>query len=206
MIIIYVSSHVVIPSGLNVFKFFKQMKLITSFVFLVANILIMNSSYAQYKTFHDFSAKTIDGEMMDLSSLKGKRVLVVNTASKCGLTPQYEELEELYKTYEGENFIIVGFPANNFLSQEPGTNEEIKEFCEVNYGVTFQMMSKISVKGKDMDPIYKWLTSEEENGVMDSKVSWNFQKYMIDEDGKLVDYARPKEKPMSDKIVNWIKR
>jgi len=165
----------------------------------------MNIGYSQHKTFHDFSAKTIDGEMMDLSSLKGKKVLVVNTASKCGLTPQYKELEELYKTYGGDNFTIIGFPANNFMRQEPGTNEEIKEFCELNYGVTFQMMSKISVKGDDIDPVYKWLTSEKENGVMDSKVSWNFQKYLIDENGKLVDYVSPKKSPLSDKIVNWIK-
>ena len=178
------------------------MKLI---VFLIANILIMNTSYSQHKTFHDFSAKTIDGKEMEMSSLKGKKVLVVNTASKCGLTSQYEELEELYKTYGGENFIIVGFPANNFLSQEPGTDDEIKEFCQVNYGVTFQMMSKISVKGKDINPIYKWLTTKEENGVKDSSVSWNFQKYMIDENGQLVDFVSPKESPMSDKIVNWIK-
>ena len=186
-------------------KNFKQMKLIYGFVFLLVNIVIMNSANGQHKTFYDFSAKTIDGEMMDLSSLKGKKVLVVNTASKCGLTPQYEELEELYKTYGGENFTIIGFPANNFMRQEPGTDEEIKEFCELNYGVTFQMMSKISVKGDDIDPIYKWLTSEEENGVMDSKVSWNFQKYMIDENGKLVDFLSPKKSPLSDKIINWIK-
>ena len=181
------------------------MKLITGYVFLIANILILNIAYGQHKTFHDFSAKTIDGKVMDMSLLKGKKVLVVNTASKCGLTPQYEELEELYKTYGGENFTIIGFPANNFMRQEPGTNEEIKEFCELNYGVTFQMMSKISVKGDDIDPVYKWLTSEEENGVMNSKVSWNFQKYMIDENGKLVDYVSPKKSPLSDKIVNWIK-
>ncbi len=186
-------------------KNFKQMKLIYGFVFLLVNIVIMNIANGQHKTFYDFSAKTIDGEMMDLSSLKGKKVLVVNTASKCGLTPQYEELEELYKTYGGENFTIIGFPANNFMRQEPGTDEEIKEFCELNYGVTFQMMSKISVKGDDIDPVYKWLTSEEENGVMDSKISWNFQKYMIDENGKLVDYVSPKKSPLSDKIVNWIK-
>lgn len=181
------------------------MKLLRVLIFLLLNIFIMNVTNSQDKTFHDFFATTIDGKMIDMSSFKGKKVLVVNTASRCGLTPQYEELEELYKTYGGENFIIIGFPANNFLSQEPGTNDEIKEFCEVNYGVSFQMMSKISVKGKDIDPIYKWLTSKEENGVMDSKVSWNFQKYMIDEEGRLVDYASPKESPLSDKIVNWIK-
>jgi glutathione peroxidase len=160
---------------------------------------------AQDKNFHHFKAQTISGETLDFSSLEGKKVLVVNTASKCGLTPQYKELEELYKTYRDDNFTIIGFPANNFMNQEPGTNEEIKEFCEINYGVTFQMMSKISVKGKDMDPIYQWLTSKEANGVMDSKVSWNFQKYMIDEKGNLVDFVSPKDSPMSDKIVNWIK-
>ncbi|MEZ5195616.1 MAG: glutathione peroxidase [Bacteroidales bacterium] len=165
----------------------------------------MSTISAQQKTFHDFTAKTIDGEILDLSSLKGKKVLVVNTASKCGLTPQYEDLEKLYQQYGGEDFTIIGFPANDFMSQEPGTDEEIKEFCTVNYGVSFQMMSKISVKGKDINPIYEWLTTKEENGVMDSKVSWNFQKYMIDENGNLVDYVSPKESPMSDKVINWIK-
>ena len=160
---------------------------------------------AQTKTFHDFKAKTISGEELDLSSLKGKKVLVVNTASKCGLTPQYEELESLYKEFGGDDFTIIGFPANNFLSQEPGTDEEIKEFCQVNYGVTFQMMSKISVKGKDIHPIYQWLTEEELNGVEDSKVSWNFQKYMIDEEGRLVGHFSPKTSPRSEEIVNWIK-
>lgn len=159
----------------------------------------------QTKSLYDFTAKTLSGQELDLSSFKGKKVLVVNTASKCGLTPQYAELEELYKEYGGENFEIIGFPANNFLNQEPGSNEEIKEFCEVNYGVTFQMMSKISVKGKDMHPIYQWLTKEELNGVEDSKVSWNFQKYMIDEEGKLVGSLSPKTSPKDEQIINWIK-
>ena len=180
------------------------MKLIGILIMILV-LANMNSILAQNKSFHDFSAKTISGEILDFSVFKGKKVLVVNTASKCGLTPQYEDLEKLYREYGGDNFEIVGFPANNFMRQEPGTDEEIKEFCEVNYGVTFQMMSKISVKGKDIYPVYKWLTSKEENGVLDSKVSWNFQKYMIDENGNLVDYAKPKEKPNADKIVNWIK-
>jgi glutathione peroxidase len=128
----------------------------------------------------------------------------VNTASKCGLTPQYEDLEKLYKEYKDKNFVIIGFPANNFLSQEPGTNEEIATFCQVNYGVTFPMMAKISVKGDDIHPVYSWLTQKDKNGVMDSKVKWNFQKYMINENGELVDVAFPKEEPYSDKIVNWI--
>ena len=156
------------------------------------------------KTFHDFKVNTIDGQPFDLSTLKGKKVLVVNTASKCGYTPQYEQLEAIYKKYGGDKFTIIGFPANNFMSQEPGTNEEIKQFCTLNYGVTFQMMAKISVKGKDIDPLYKWLTTKEENGVMDAPVKWNFQKFMIDENGKLAGMVPPGEKPDSEKIVNWI--
>ncbi len=181
------------------------MKLNKFLVFIVINFFMVITLTAQKKNFHTFSATTIDGKTLDFSTLKGKKVLVVNTASKCGLTPQYKELEELYKQYGGDKFTIIGFPANNFMSQEPGTDEEIKQFCEVNYGVTFQMMSKISVKGDDMHPIYRWLTTKDENGVMDSKVSWNFQKYMIDENGNLVDFVEPKKSPMTEKIVNWIK-
>ncbi|MCD4665131.1 MAG: glutathione peroxidase [Bacteroidales bacterium] len=180
------------------------MQLLKLFFIFLINIEIISSISAQNKNFHDFSAKTIEGEILDFSTFNGKKVLVVNTASKCGYTPQYKELEELYKKYGGEKFTIIGFPANNFLHQEPGTDEEIKEFCTTNYGVTFQMMSKISVKGDDIDPVYKWLTSKEENGVMDTKVKWNFQKYMIDENGNLIDFVRPKESPMSEKITNWI--
>lgn len=179
---------------------------ITSIILLVAISIITNSTMEAQnnKSFYDFSAKTIDGKDLDFSDLKGKKILIVNTASKCGYTPQYTELEELYKKYKSENFIIIGFPANNFLSQEPGTDDEIKEFCELNYGVTFQMMSKVSVKGKDIHPVYSWLTSKDQNGVMDSKVKWNFQKYMIDENGILVDVIAPKESPKSEKIINWI--
>lgn len=169
---------------------------------IFAILIIMTatiSTNAQTKSLHDFTVKSIDGDDFDLSQFKGKKVLVVNTASKCGLTPQYEDLENLYKMYGGDKFVIVGFPANNFLRQEPGTDKEIKEFCQLNYGVSFPMMSKISVKGKNMHPLYQWLTS-----TSDSKVSWNFQKYMIDEEGKLVDFASPKTKPMDDKIVDWI--
>ncbi len=157
------------------------------------------------KTFYDFTVTTIDGEEYPLSQLKGKKVLVVNTASRCGNTPQYEDLENLYKTYGGEKFTIIGFPANNFLSQEPGSNEEIKQFCTSKYGVTFPMMSKISVKGSDIAPVYQWLTSKEENGVMDAPVKWNFQKFMIDENGNLAGMVAPGDSPMSDKIVDWIK-
>jgi glutathione peroxidase len=158
----------------------------------------------QKKSFYDFKTTTIDGQPFDFATLKGKKVLIVNTASKCGNTPQYAELEQLYKQSGGEKFIILGFPSNNFLSQEPGTNSEIKEFCTRNYGVTFPMMSKISVKGKDIDPIYQWLTSKEMNGVMDAPVKWNFQKFMIDENGNLVGEVAPGTSPMTPKIVNWL--
>ena len=164
---------------------------------------ISTFSFAQ-KSFYDFKVTDINGKTFDLSKLKGKKVLVVNTASKCGLTPQYEALEELYKKYGGPRFTIIGFPANNFLSQEPGSNDEIKEFCTKNYGVTFPMMAKISVKGNDIAPVYQWLTQKGKNGVMDSDVAWNFQKYMIDENGRLVNYASPKTLPDDPKIVKWI--
>ncbi len=159
---------------------------------------------AQTNSIYQFKVNDINGETFDMSSLKGKKVLLVNVASKCGLTPQYEQLQELYDKYKESGFIIIGFPANNFANQEPGTRSEIKEFCTANYGVTFPMMDKVSTKGDDQSPIYKWLTQKSKNGVMDSEVSWNFQKYMIDEEGKLVDFVAPKNSPMSDKIIKWI--
>ena len=155
-------------------------------------------------TIHGFKVKTIDGQDFDMASLKGKKVLIVNTASKCGLTPQYKELQEVYDKYKDKNFTIIGFPANNFGSQEPGSNTQIKEFCTKNYGVAFPMMEKVSVKGDDMCEIYKWLTKKKKNGVASSSVKWNFQKYMIDEEGHLVDSVSPAKKPNCDKIINWI--
>ncbi|MCK5169832.1 MAG: glutathione peroxidase [Bacteroidales bacterium] len=159
---------------------------------------------AQIKSLHDFTVKNIDGEDFNLSALKGKKVLVVNTASKCGFTPQYEDLQKLYNKYSSKDFVIIGFPANNFMNQEPGSNSEIKQFCSSEYNVTFPMMSKISVKGDDIHPLYLWLNEKELNGKIDSKVKWNFQKYMIDENGKLIDVAYPKTNPFDDQIVNWI--
>jgi len=166
-------------------------------------ILFMGTGYAQ-NSFYDFTVKDIRGEDFPLSQLKGKKVLVVNTASKCGFTPQYEGLQELYEKYGGDDFMIIGFPANNFGKQEPGSDEEIANFCQINYGVSFPMMSKISVKGDDQHPLYLWLTSENKNGVEDSKVSWNFQKYMIDEEGQLVGHFAPTVKPDSKKLLKWI--
>lgn len=174
-------------------------------VVLVLNLILMSAVGFSQGSFYDFKVKDIEGNTFDFSGLKGKKVLIVNTASRCGNTPQYEQLEQLYKTYGGDKFVIIGFPANNFANQEPGTDAEIAEFCEKNYGVTFPMMSKISVKGDDMNPVYQWLTSKAKNGVMDSQVTWNFQKYLVDENGHLVDFVDPKVKPDDAKIVGWIK-
>ena len=179
--------------------------LLTLLVFLGFN---QGNSYAETMpegtNAFSFSFESIDGSKMDLSQFKGKALLVVNTASKCGLTPQYETLEEVYNQYGGDNFTIIGFPANNFGAQEPGSNEEIKAFCSKNYGVSFQMMSKISVKGSDIHPLYKWLTNKSENGIEDAPVSWNFQKFMIDENGNYVGMVNPQESPASETIINWI--
>jgi glutathione peroxidase len=173
--------------------------------FLLFSILAMTlTTYAHEKTIYDFKVTDIDGKPFDMASLKGKKVLIVNTASKCGFTPQYKQLEAIYKKYGPDKFVIVGFPANNFMHQEPGTNSQIKTFCTENYDVTFPMMSKISVKGDDMAPLYQWLTEKSKNGIMDAPIKWNFQKFMIDKTGHLVGVALPQDKPDSEKIISWI--
>ena len=156
------------------------------------------------QTVHQFTMETLEGDQFDFSSLKGKKIMVVNTASKCGLTPQYKDLQVLYEQYGSEKFVIVGFPANNFMNQEPGSNEEIAVFCERNYGVSFPMMAKIDVKGNDIHPIYSFLTQKEKNGVMDSKVTWNFQKYLINEDGVLEKVISPRTSPVDEEVIDWI--
>lgn len=166
--------------------------------------LISITMISQSKNLYSFKVKDIDGKEFDLSSLKGKKVLVVNVASKCGLTPQYEKLQELYEKYKDDNFVVIGFPANNFKGQEPGTDEEIKTFCTLTYNVSFPMMSKIDVVGESKAPLYAWLTEKSQNGKLDAEVQWNFQKFMVDENGNLVDFAAPKEDPFSDKIIKWI--
>lgn len=172
---------------------------------LILVLTILGSTSFSQTTIYGFTVKDLSDSPFDFSTLKGKKIMIVNTASKCGLTPQYEQLEKLYKEYKDQNFIIIGFPANNFLSQEPGNADEIREFCTKNYGVSFPMMSKISVKGNDIAEIYKWLTQKSLNGVLDSEVSWNFQKYLINEKGELVGKISPREKPNSDRIIQWIK-
>ena len=150
--------------------------------------------------------KNIKGDTFDLSTLKGKKVMIVNTASKCGLTPQYEQLQNLYEAYKDKKFIIIGFPANNFLWQEPGTNSEIASFCSKNYGVTFPMMSKISVKGSDIHPLYEMLTQKSKNGLQNSKVKWNFQKYLINVNGELEMVISPKTLPNDASVIEWINK
>jgi len=173
-------------------------------IFSLLFSLISVTMAQEDKSIYSFKVKDIDGKEFDFSSLKGKKILVVNVASKCGLTPQYEKLQKLYEKYKDQNFVIVGFPANNFNGQELGTDEEIKTFCVLNYDVSFPMMSKIDVVGENKASIYKWLTEKTENGKMDAEVQWNFQKFMIDENGDLVDFAPPREDPFSERIIKWI--
>ena len=156
------------------------------------------------ETIYQFKVEDLSGDTFDFSTLKGKKILVVNTASECGLTPQYEQLQAIYEKYKDKNFVIVGFPANNFGAQEPGSNAEIATFCQQNYGVSFPMMAKISVKGGDMHPVYKFLTQKTKNGLEDSEVQWNFQKYLINENGELAKVVSPRVLPTDAEITNWI--
>ncbi|MFC2126337.1 glutathione peroxidase [Bacteroidota bacterium] len=157
------------------------------------------------KSFHEFKLHGIDGQEVDFATFKGKKVLLVNVASKCGYTPQYEDLQKLHELY-GSKVIICGFPANNFGKQEPGSNLEIAEFCTGNYGVTFRMFEKISVKGDDMHPLYVWLSSKEYNGWNDKAPSWNFNKYLVNEKGELVKHFQSKVKPLSEEIITEINK
>ena len=158
------------------------------------------------QTIYQFKVKDLSGDEFDFATLKGKKILIVNTASKCGLTPQYKDLEAIYEKYKDKNFVIVGFPANNFGQQEPGTNEEIGAFCQKNYGVTFPMMAKVSVKGSDMCAMYQFLTEKSRNGLQDSQVEWNFQKYLINENGELEKVVSPQVLPTDAEIVDWISK
>lgn len=167
------------------------------------NTTTMNTAI-KAETIYQFKVKDLYGEEFDFATLKGKKILIVNTASECGLTPQYKDLEAIYKKYKDKNFVIVGFPANNFGAQEPGSNEEIAKFCEMNYGVTFPMMSKVSVKGDDKNEVYQFLTQKSKNGLQDSEVEWNFQKYLINEQGQLVKVLSPRVLPTDADIVGWI--
>ena len=166
--------------------------------------LTLNSQTSVDNSIHQFKVADIYGNIFDFSQLKGKKVMIVNTASKCGLTYQYEALQKLYSQYKDLNFVIVGFPSNDFLWQEPGSNDEIIEFCEQNYGVTFPMMSKITVKGTKKHPIYQFLTQKSKNNYKDSRVTWNFQKYLVNKQGRVEKIISPRTRPDSEEIVSWI--
>ena len=168
-------------------------------------ILISVQLSGQTKNLYQFEATTIDGKTFAFELLKGKKVLIVNTASECALTPQFKKLQELYEEYGGDNFEIVGFPCNDFGKQEPASNDVIYDFCTKKYNVTFLMMEKISIKGDNPHPIYKWLTSSKENGTLDVKVTWNFQKFMIDENGTVIDFVPPIKSPNNSRILDWLK-
>lgn len=177
------------------------------FIALIGLLLIANPAITQSQAtdpIYKFTVTDLFGDEFNFADLKGQKIMVVNTASKCGLTPQYEDLQEVYAKYKDKGLVVVGFPANNFMRQEPGTDEEIATFCETNYGVTFPMMSKIDVKGGDIHPIYQYLTQATQNGVQDSKVKWNFQKYLIGEEGYLEAVVDPRTKPTDDVVIDWI--
>ncbi len=171
---------------------------ISLFITLLFNTFIMMSQ----QSVHEFTINTIDGESKNLSDFKGKKMLFVNTASQCGFTPQYMELQELHEKH-GDELVIIGFPANNFGGQEPGSNDQIKTFCQKNYGVSFMLSEKVSVKGKNIDPMFKWLNAQD-NQSFKGDIMWNFEKYLIDESGKLLKRYRSMIKPDSDKIISLI--
>ena len=169
-----------------------------SLITLLINLIIMNAQ----QSVHEFTITSIDGVEKSLSDFKGKKMLFVNTASQCGFTPQYMELQSVHEKY-GDKLVIIGFPANNFGGQEPGSNDQIKSFCQKNYGVTFLMSEKVSVKGNDISPIFDWLNNQE-NQSFKGDIMWNFEKYLIDESGKLIKRFRSMTKPNSDKIISLI--
>lgn len=175
------------------------------FTFLFSLTLISQTTIMQNNSIHKFKVESLSGGDIDFSEFKGKKILIVNTASKCGYTPQYEGLEALYNAHK-ENLVIVGFPANNFGAQEPGSNDEISAFCEQNYGVSFPMAAKVSVKGEDSAPIFEWLTSKTQNGSMDVDIKWNFTKFLLDENGHLIASFESNIKPQSEAILKWLKK
>jgi len=177
--------------------------ILTALIFSAAIFMAFTSlnKTEMSKNIYDYSINSIDGELINLKDFAGKKILFVNVASECGFTPQYEDLEALYKLHK-DKLVIIGFPCNQFGKQEPGTNEEIKTFCQKNYGVTFLITEKIDVKGDDQHPIYKWLTEKEMNGVESSSVKWNFQKYLVDEKGKYIEMFSSAVKPLSDNITS----
>lgn len=166
-------------------------------------LILLSLSFVAASSIYDFKVNGLEGGTIDFSQYKGKKILIVNTASKCGFTPQYKDLEQLYEQHK-DKLVIVGFPANNFMHQEPGTNAEIKEFCEKNYGVSFPMSAKVSVKGKDIHPLFKFLNSEAKKMGIDNPIKWNFTKFLIDENGKLVAVFPSQVNPMSEEVLKYL--
>jgi glutathione peroxidase len=178
------------------------LSIITSvFLLTTGNLLAQAELSASQNSIYNFKVEGIDGKDIDFSGFKGKKILIVNTASECGYTKQYDGLQKLYDTYK-DKLVIVGFPANNFGGQEPGSNETIAAFCKKSFGVTFPMAAKVSVKGNDTAPIFKWLCSKTENGVTDAEIKWNFGKFLLDEKGRLMNYFPSKVDPMSEEITS----
>ncbi|QAR30607.1 glutathione peroxidase [Ornithobacterium rhinotracheale] len=161
---------------------------------------------SEVKNIYQFTVQDIDGNEFKLSDLRGQKIMIVNTASECGFTPQYADLEELYQKYKQHNFTIIGFPSNDFKGQEPGSNAEIKKFCTSRFNVSFPMMGKINVVGKEQAPLYRFLTQKSENGVMDAPVKWNFQKFLINEDGSVARVYESRVKPTDAEILKWIEQ
>lgn len=179
----------------------KQLIIFTIMFSLLTNTM---SQTTPSESIYNIKINSLDGKPIDLSIYKGKYILFVNVASKCGFTGQYEDLQKLYDTHK-ENLMIIGVPCNQFGGQEPGTASDIQQFCSLNYGVSFLMTEKVDVKGKNQHPLYQWLTSEAKNGKTNSSVKWNFQKYLIDRNGNLVDYYFSITNPLSDKIIKHLK-
>jgi glutathione peroxidase len=172
--------------------------------FLATICILAISVLGNAQSIHSFKVQSIEGKQIDFASFKGKKILVVNTASKCGYTPQYDALEKVYEQYK-DKLVIIGFPCNQFGGQEPGTKEEIADFCKKNYGVTFPLADKIDVKGGSIAPIYQWLTQKAKNGVLDANISWNFNKFLLDENGKMIAYFPSNIKPDSEDILSRLK-
>ena len=175
-------------------------------ILLIASVILFTSFFSPEKkatTIYKFKVEALDGGKIDFKKFKGKKILIVNTASKCGNTPQYAQLEELYEKYK-DRLVIVGFPANNFGGQEPGTSSKIKEFCTKNYGVTFPMADKVSVKGDDIAPIFQYLVAEAEKLGFKDPIKWNFTKFLLDENGKLITVIHNKVKPMSEEVTKYL--
>lgn len=195
----------------KIYRMKKIFLLLLSFVAFLQNCTNQKSEISQAKTnelmgktIYDFKVESLDGKEINFADFKGKKILIVNTASECGFTPQYADLEKVYEEYK-DKLVIVGFPANNFGGQEPGTNTEIGAFCQKNYGVTFPLAAKVSVKGDDTAPIFKFLTEKELNGVKNTTILWNFTKFLLDENGKLIDTFVSTTKPTDEAITKYLK-